>query len=114
MPDVKELELNNGVSDRQYEAQGHSAIVTRIPGVARIEEHAEWRLLSRLPMRLTAAVPLATFKVRDLLALRAGQTLLTACASTGDVPLKIGTIQLGWTEFEVVEQQMSVRLTRIA
>jgi flagellar motor switch protein FliN/FliY len=31
-----------------------------------------------------------------------------------DVPVKVGQVQLGWSEFEVVEQQLAVRLTRLA
>jgi flagellar motor switch protein FliN/FliY len=80
----------------------------------RIEERQDWPLLSRLPMRLTAGIPLARFKVRDLLALKQGQLLSSAWTSTDDVPLRIGSVQLSWSEFEVVEQRMAVRLTRLA
>jgi len=83
-------------------------------GMATIEEHPDWHLLQRLPMRLTAGVPLPRFRVRDLLALRPGQTLNSNWLSTDDVPLKIGSVQLSWSEFEVVEQQMAIRLTRLA
>lgn len=80
----------------------------------RIEERSDWPLLSRLPMRLTAGIPLARFKVRDLLALSKGQMILSTWTSTDDVPLRIGSVQLSWSEFEVVEQKMAVRLTRLA
>ena len=43
-----------------------------------------------------------------------GQMLSSAWLSTDDVPLKIGAVQLSWSEFEVVEQRMAVRLTRLA
>lgn len=79
-----------------------------------LEERADWPLLSRLPMRLTAEIPLARFKVRDLLALKRGQMIGSTWTSTDDVPLKIGSVQLSWSEFEVVEQKMAVRLTRLA
>ena len=82
--------------------------------MARIEEHPEWALLSRIPMLLTAGVSLPRFRVRDLLALRAGQTIESVSSVTDDVPLKIGAVQLGWIEFEVVEKRMAVRLTRLA
>ena len=80
----------------------------------RIEEHADWWLLSRVPMLLTAGVPLPKFRVRDLLGLKAGQMIESCSAITDDVPLKIGPVHLGWIEFEVVEQRMAVRLTRLA
>ena len=83
------------------------------PGMQRIEEHADWPLLSRIPMRLTAAVPVLRFKVRDLLALKAGVVVATAWSSMEDVPLRMGQVQLSWSEFEVVEGRMAVRLTRL-
>lgn len=79
-----------------------------------IEDRADWPLLSRLPMRLTAGIPLARFKVRDLLALQQGQMIGSTWTSTDDVPLRIGSVQLSWSEFEVVEERMAVRLTRLA
>jgi hypothetical protein len=30
------------------------------------------------------------------------------------VPLTVGGVQLAWSEFEVVEQRMAIRLTRLA
>ncbi len=79
-----------------------------------LEEHPQWSTLSRLPLRVTVGVPLPRFKVRDLLALAAGQFCLSAWSSTTDVPVEVGSAQLSWAEFEVVEQRMAVRLTRLA
>ena len=83
------------------------------PGMQQVEEHPAWPLLSRIPLRLTAAVPVAKFKVRDLLALGAGVVVPTTWPSTEDVPLRLGQVQLSWSEFEVVEGRMAVRLTRL-
>ena len=83
-------------------------------GMARIEQHADWPLLAQIPMLLTAGVPLPKFRVRDLLALKAGQTIESVASVSEDVPLMIGAVQLGWIEFEVVEMRMAVRLTRLA
>ena len=82
--------------------------------MATIEEHPEWPLLSRIPMRLIAGIPLPNFRVKDLVGLKAGQLVSSNWSSTDDVPLKIGSVQLSWSEFEVVEQQMAIRLTRLA
>lgn len=98
----------------ELQVQGAATIARAKVGMDRVEEHADWPLLSRLPMRLTAGIPMARFAVRDLLGLCAGQTLLSAWSSTDDVPLKVGAVQLSWSEFEVVEQKMAVRLTRLA
>lgn len=83
------------------------------PGMQNIEDHESWPLLSRLPMRVTAAIPLRRFKVKDLIELKAGQTISSDWTTTDDVPFKIGAIQLSWCEFEVVEQHMAARLTRL-
>lgn len=83
-------------------------------GMEAIEKHPEWSLLARLPMRLTAAIPLPGFRVKDLLALHPGQVVVSEWPGSEDVPLKIGSVHLSWSEFEVVEQRMAIRLTRLA
>ena len=85
-----------------------------LSGMATIEDHPNWHLLQRLPMRVTAGIPIPNFHVKHLLALQPGQLLSSAWLSTDDVPFKIGNVQLSWSEFEVVEQRMAVRLTRLA
>lgn len=82
--------------------------------MVKIEEHPDWPLIARIPMRLIAAIPLPDFRVKDLVGLKPGQMLRSAWLSTDDVPLKIGSVQLSWSEFEVVEQRMAIRLTRLA
>jgi len=83
-------------------------------GMARIEEHEAWPMLSELSMTLESVIALREFKVRDLLRLEVGQVVESLCADTDDVPVKVGQVQLGWSEFEVVEQRLAVRLTRLA
>ena len=85
-----------------------------VPGMARIEEHSAWPVLSRLTVTLTAGIPLNRFKVRDLLRLEPGQIVESVWPDSEDVPVKVGQVQLGWSEFEVVEQELAVRLTRLA
>jgi hypothetical protein len=79
-----------------------------------VEAHAKWPLLARIPMRMSAGIPLTGFKVRDLLALKPGQLITSNWESTADVPLHAGEVQVSWSEFEVVEQRMAVRVTRLA
>jgi flagellar motor switch/type III secretory pathway protein FliN len=88
--------------------------VPEVPGMARIEEHSAWPVLSRLTVTLTAGIPLYRFKVRDLLRLETGQVIESVWPDTEDVPVNVGQVQLGWSEFEVVEQELAVRLTRLA
>jgi flagellar motor switch/type III secretory pathway protein FliN len=85
-----------------------------IPSMANIEDHPAWPTLSRLPVTMTAQISLSRFKVRNLLGLTPGQVFESDSPDTEDVPLLAGGVQLGWTEFEVVEQKIAIRLTRLA
>jgi flagellar motor switch protein FliN/FliY len=71
-------------------------------------------MISRLPVLLAVNIPLTGLKVRDLLELKSGQTIPSEWATTEDVPLKVDGVNLCWGEFEVVEQQMALRLTSLA
>jgi flagellar motor switch/type III secretory pathway protein FliN len=92
-----------------------AVLAARAPeSMATIEKHPEWALLGRIPMRLAASIPLRGFTVRDLVELRAGSVVRSEWLSGEDVPLKIGAVEIGWSEFEVVEQRLAIRLTRLA
>ncbi len=80
----------------------------------RIEEHPHWLVLSRLPVVLTASIPISSFKVRNLITLQQGQLIQSDWSTTEDIPVRIGRVQLAWSEFEVVEESMAMRLTRLA
>jgi flagellar motor switch protein FliN/FliY len=82
--------------------------------LASIEEHPHWLAISRMPVVLTARVPFTSFKVRDLLQLEAGQLIRSEWSTAEDIPVTIGRVQLAWSEFEVVEESMAMRLTRLA
>jgi flagellar motor switch/type III secretory pathway protein FliN len=97
------------------QAAKSAAEVAAIGPLARVEEHRNWVLLARLPLRLNVGVALPQFRVRDLLALRVGRTVSSAWKVSEDVPLQINGVEFGWGEFEVAEQQrMALRLTRLS
>ena len=75
---------------------GHSAVITR------------------LPVELDVAVPVRNFRVRNLLVLEPGQVIETLWAHGEDLPLAAGDVQLAWSEFEVVDSQLAVRVSRLA
>jgi flagellar motor switch protein FliM len=79
-----------------------------------LEDHAAWPMISRLPVVLSVTIPLRGLKVRDLLSLREGKTVVSGWAVTKDVPLEVGELELCWGEFEIAEQQLALRLTRLA
>jgi flagellar motor switch protein FliM len=69
--------------------------------------------VARLPVELDVAVPVRDFRVRNLLALAPGQVIETQWAHGADMPLAAGEVQLAWSEFEVVDAQIAVRVTRL-
>jgi len=68
----------------------------------------------RIAMRLDVMVKVRSFRVRDLLALERGTVLETDHEHTHDVPVFCGGALLAWAEFEVVNEGLAVRLTRLA
>lgn len=70
--------------------------------------------VARLPVELDVTVPAKDFRVRQLLALEPGQVIETQWAQGADLPLAAGSVQLAWSEFEVIDTQLAVRLTRLA
>ncbi|HEX4756963.1 MAG TPA: FliM/FliN family flagellar motor C-terminal domain-containing protein [Terracidiphilus sp.] len=70
--------------------------------------------IALLPVELDVTVPVRKFRVRNLLALEPGQLIESQWGHGEDVPLASGEVQLAWTEFEVIETQLAVRVTRLA
>jgi flagellar motor switch/type III secretory pathway protein FliN len=87
-------------------------VAPKMPWMMRIEEHPYWETLSQLRVTMRAGVGLR-FKVRDLLTLKEGQVFESLAAATDDVPVRVGQTQVGWSEFEVQDQRMALRLTRL-
>jgi hypothetical protein len=69
--------------------------------------------MAKLPVELDVAIPVREFRVRNLLALAPNQLIETQWAQGSDVPLDAGAVQLAWSEFEVVDSQLAVRVTRL-
>jgi flagellar motor switch protein FliN/FliY len=85
--------------------------------MAAIAEHEPLRLsppLERLPVGLVVAVPVREFRVRHLLAMTPGALIETQWGHGEDLPLTSGDVQLAWSEFEVVDTRLAVRVTRLA
>jgi flagellar motor switch protein FliN/FliY len=67
----------------------------------------------RLPVEVDVTVPVRRFRVRDLLALEPGRLIESQWANGEDLPLLSGEVQLAWSEFEVIDAQLAVRVTRL-
>lgn len=70
--------------------------------------------LTRLPVEVDVTIPVREFRLRNLLAMAPGQVIETEWNPGDDLPLAAGEVQLAWTEFEVIESQLAVRITRLA
>jgi flagellar motor switch/type III secretory pathway protein FliN len=68
----------------------------------------------RLPVELDVSVPVRNFRVRNLLTLETAHLIESGWGHGEDVPLAAGHLQLAWSEFEVVDTQLAVRITRLA
>ena len=78
-----------------------------------IEEHPAWETLSELKLSMRVVVEIEKFKVKDLLALKQGQVIRSCSPDTVEMVVMVGDMQLGWSEFEILGQQLAVRLTRL-
>ena len=83
------------------------------PSRAILKPLADGSPLAGLPMQLDVIVPVPGFRVQDLLALERGSVLESRWSHAEDVPVWCGGVQLVWSEFEVVDQRLAVRVTRL-
>ncbi len=101
----------------EAEAREVEAEQALVRSMAAPEEGEQLRLnpaMARLPVELEVAVPVGEFRVRDLLNLAAGTVISTQWGHGEDMPLQAGKVQLAWSEFEVVDRQLAVRVTRLS
>jgi len=110
--------MTTGSENRLAVTPGHGAPETALaPGVADAGAGGEPVLderLGRMTMRLDVMVKVRSFCVRNLLALEPGTVVETEHDHTHDVPVRCGGALLAWAEFEVVNEGLAVRLTRLA
>ena len=90
------------------------ALIPVQPTVDPVESVAFRGPVARLPVELDVAVPVRDFRVRNLLTLAPGQLIESQWGNGEDLPLASGEVQLAWSEFEVIETQLAVRITRLA
>jgi flagellar motor switch/type III secretory pathway protein FliN len=84
-----------------------------VPWMMRIEEHPSWEMLAQLRTSIRPGVTLRGFTVRDLIEMKEGQVFESVSSAAEDVPVMIGEVQVGWSEFEVLDHTIALRLTRL-
>ncbi len=67
-----------------------------------------------LPCTVSLEIPLDGFTIGDLSNLANGSVVSTACPRNGDVPLYVNGQLVGWSELEVIDDRLAVRITEIA
>jgi flagellar motor switch/type III secretory pathway protein FliN len=73
-----------------------------------------WLRVEALPCVLSIEIPVPNFTVADLIGLASGR-LIDTCWTVGeDVPLRINGELIAWSEFEIMNSHVAVRLTELA
>jgi len=115
LPGTASGQLSQPTANGADQAGSMQALIAVHPAEEREEEPVRFSPpVSLLPVELDVAVPAREFRVRHLLALQPGQMIETQWGNGEDVPLASGDVQLAWSEFEVIETQLAVRITRLA
>jgi flagellar motor switch protein FliN/FliY len=73
-----------------------------------------WIRIELLPCELTIEVSVPGFTVADLVHLERGRIVATRWTVGQDVPLRVNGELLAWSEFEVMQNRLAVRLTELA
>ena len=89
--------------------------LTRMPAEIAEADACEQRSAIRsIPVEVDVSIPIRRFRVRDVLALNEGQVIATRWLEGEDMPLAAHGTQLAWSEIEVIDQRLAVRITRLA
>jgi flagellar motor switch/type III secretory pathway protein FliN len=73
-----------------------------------------WARVEALPCLLTVEIPVHGFTVSDLVHLDRGRIIATRWTVGQDVPVRINGELIAWSEFEVAQDHLAVRLTELA
>jgi flagellar motor switch protein FliN/FliY len=73
-----------------------------------------WARVEALPCLLAVEIPVPGFTVSDLVHLEPGRIIATRWTVGQDVPLRINGELIAWSEFEVAQDHLAVRLTELA
>ncbi|MFI5110614.1 MAG: FliM/FliN family flagellar motor switch protein [Terriglobales bacterium] len=73
-----------------------------------------WVRVEPLPCLLTIEISMPGFTVADLIQLERGRIIASRWPVGQDVPLRINGALIAWSEFEVVQNRLAVRLTELA
>ena len=79
-----------------------------------VPSHSElWPEALALLCKLTVALEVPHFTIRDLLALSANSLVDTRRREGAHVPVTVNGAMVGWAEFDVIDGKLAVRLTEM-
>jgi flagellar motor switch/type III secretory pathway protein FliN len=84
-----------------------------LPQNSTVADPDAWARVLPLPCRLTVDVPLPGFTVGDALRLQKSSVINSRWAVGADVPLRLNGQLIAHGEFEVVGDQLAIRLTEL-
>jgi len=114
VPAAAGVPRDGAVAGAQAGFQENTQALVPAPRLQGTEETTIFRgAVARLPVELEVGVPVRDFRVRHLLALEPGSVIASQWSHDGDVPLAAGQERVAWSEFEVVETRLAVRVTRL-
>ena len=79
-----------------------------------VADAERWLRVEPLPCLLAIEIPVPEFTVGDLVQLQRGRIIASRWTVGQDVPLRINGVLIAWSEFEVVQNRLAVRLTELA
>jgi flagellar motor switch/type III secretory pathway protein FliN len=88
------------------------AHATDSPGSRLLAE--QWTRVEALPCALSVEISVPQFTVGDLVRLAPGRIVASRWIVGQDVPLRVNGELIAWSEFEVVQNRLAVRLTELA
>jgi len=98
------------------EPHGVEPVTALVPAPPEKSEEHGLRIegaIARFPVELDVGVPIRDFRVRNLLGLQPGVVVASQWSHVDDLPVLSGHKPLAWSEFEVVDTHLAVRLTRL-
>jgi len=72
-----------------------------------------WPEALELPCRLTVALDVPHFTIRDLLSLNVNSLIDTRRREGAHVPVLVNGVMVGWAEFDVIDDRLAVRMTEM-
>jgi flagellar motor switch/type III secretory pathway protein FliN len=99
--------------DAAESVAGAALVKSPAPLLADSNVHNFGSAISRVPVEIDVSVPIRRFRVRNLLALARGSIIESQWHQGHDMPLAARGAQLAWAEFEVIDQRLGVRITRL-